>query len=360
AGVAETLGRGDTKMSVRMDTGLQIDLRVVPRESFGAAWQYFTGSKDHNVELRRRAKQRGLKINEYGVFRVEGATEHYLAGQSEEEVYGALDLPVFPPEIREARFEFRWAENGPLPRLVEEADILGDLHMHTTATDGTASLEAMAQAARTRGLKYIAITDHSQRVAMVRGLTPDRLLQQWACIDRLNAELAGSLTVLKGVECDILERGGLDLPDDVLAQADWVVASIHFGHRQPRDRITARLLEALAHPYVSAIAHPTGRAINYRDSYDVDMEAVLRAASVHGKFMELNANPSRLDLDDVHCAAAKELGVLVVINTDAHSVRDLALMRHGVQQARRGGLTHADVANTREWDELKPRIGRRR
>jgi DNA polymerase (family X) len=358
--VAETLARGDTKMSVRLQSNLQIDLRVVPRESFGAALQYFTGSKEHNVELRGRAKQRGLKINEYGVYRVDGPHEQRVAGDSEEDVYRTLGLPVFPPELREARQEFHWADSGTLPALVCDADIQGDLHMHTTETDGLATLTEMAAGARARGLKYIAITDHSKRVTMARGLDVKRLLRQWAAIDALNDTFDGHFRVLKGIEVDILEKGGLDLPDDVLAQADWVVASIHYGQKQPREQITARIVEALANPHVHAIAHPTGRLINRRDPYEVDVEAMLHSAQQYGKCMELNANPMRLDLDDVHAAAAKALGVPIAICTDAHSVDGLDVMRYGVLQARRAGLTKADVLNTRSWSALKKALGARR
>jgi DNA polymerase (family 10) len=358
--VAETLARGDTKMSVRLRSSLQIDLRVVARESFGAALQYFTGSKEHNVVLRGRAKQRGLKINEYGVYRVDGPHEECVAGASEEDVYRTLDLPVFPPELREARQEFRWADAGELPVLVTESDIQGDLHMHTTETDGLASLEEMAKAARGRGLKYIAITDHSKRVAMARGLDAARLLRQWTAIDALNATWGRGFRILKGIEVDILEKGGLDLPDEILAQADWVVASIHYGQKQSREQITARIVGALANPHVSAIAHPTGRLINRRDPYEVDVAAMLRAAQEYGKCLELNANPMRLDLDDVHCAAAKELGVPIAICTDAHSVEGLDVMRYGVLQARRAGLTRADVINTRSWSQRQKSLSHHR
>ncbi len=344
----EVLARGDTKMSVRLQGGLQVDLRVVEPRAFGAALQYFTGSKQHNVVLRGRAKQRGLKINEYGVFR----DDAYVCGRTEEEVYQALGLPWIPPELREARREFEWADTGQLPPLVALDDIRGDLHMHTSQTDGKATLEQMAAAAQQRGLKYIAITDHSKRVTMANGMDASRLRKQWDEIDRLNERLRG-FTVLKGVEVDILERGGLDLPDDVLAQADWVVASVHYGQNQSREQITRRIVEALENPWVCAIAHPTGRLINRREPYEVDMEAVFDAAARHGKLLELNANPLRLDLNDVHCAAAKERGIRIVISTDAHSVQDLALMRYGILQARRGGLTKDDVANTRTWAQMK-------
>lgn len=350
---SETFARGDTKMSIRLDTGLQVDLRVVPDESFGAALQYFTGSKQHNVVLRGRAKQHGLKINEYGVFRVDGEVETYIAGRTEADVYGALHLPVFAPESREARQEFLWADAGPLPELVCLEQIRGDLHMHTTATDGLATLEEMVSAAQQRGLDYVAITDHSQRVTMAHGLDPKRLLAQWAEIDAINEKLGRDFRVLKGIEVDILEDGRLDLPDDILAQSDWAVASIHYGQRQSQTQITGRLIGALAHPHVSAIAHPTGRLLNRRAPYDVDMDAVLAAAAKYGKIMELNAHPMRLDLNDVHCTAAKSRGVPIVISTDAHSTDGLQVMRFGVLQARRGGLTAADVANTRSWPQLK-------
>jgi DNA polymerase (family 10) len=363
--VKTVIGRGDTKMSVRTGESFQIDLRVVPAKSFGAALQYFTGSKEHNVTLRGRAKQQGLKINEYGVFRLAddggaSGSEEYVAGAAEEDVYQALGLPWIPPELREGRQEFPWADAGKLPQLIELADIQGDLHMHTTATDGTASLEEMVEAARRRGLRYIAITDHSQRVSMARGLNAHRLLAQWEEIDALNKRLhqegVRDFVVLKGIECDILEAGGMDLPDEVLSQADWVLASVHYGQRQSRAQITDRILGAIGNPCVKAVAHPTGRLLNQRDPYEVDMEAVIQAAVEHGKFLELNANPMRLDLNELHCAQAKAAGVPIVINTDAHSVEGFDVMRYGILQARRGGLTRADVANTLPWPEFSRRI----
>jgi len=359
-GVTDILARGGTKMSVRLESGLQIDLRVVPAESFGAALQYFTGSKDHNVVLRGMAKERGLKINEYGVYRVDkdqpDVDGESLAGRTEEDVYAVLELPCFPPEIREARQEFRWAQEGKLPELIELDDIVGDLHMHTTATDGKATLREMAAAARDRGLHYIAITDHSKRVSMAQGLDEKRLHRQWKEVDQLNDEL-DDLLVLKGVECDVLEKGGMDLPDDVLAEADWVVASLHYGQNQPRAQIMARLLEAIEHPHVSIIGHPTGRLINRREPYDVDIEQIIVAAAEQGKLLELNANPARLDLNDVHLAAASRHHVPVVISTDAHSVAGLDVMRYGVLQARRAGLTRNDVANTLPWEQVCRLIG---
>jgi DNA polymerase (family 10) len=381
--LATVLGRGDTKMSIRLGRGLQVDLRVVSPKSFGAALQNFTGSKDHNVVLRGMAKDRGLRINEYGLFLADpklgtsapssagGSTDrennavytnpdspNYIAGRTEEEVYAAMDLPFFPPEIREARQEFALAAAGALPKLIEVTDLVGDLHMHTTASDGKASLREMAVAAIERGLKFIAITDHSPRVSMANGLRPERLREQWAEIDQLNREL-GDFTILKGIECDILEKGGMDLPDDVLAEADWVIASVHYGQQQPGEQITDRILGALENPYVSIIAHPTGRLIGRREPYAVDLEAVFAAAARNRKLMEINANPARLDLDDVACAAAKRHGIPIVISSDAHSTKGLDVLRYGVLQARRGGLTPDDVANTRPWPEIKELIGRK-
>jgi DNA polymerase (family 10) len=357
-GVAEVIARGDTKMSVRLDTGMQVDLRVVPGESFGAALQYFTGSKDHNVIVRGRAKQEGLKVSEWGVFRVDDdGNETYLAGRTEKDVYAALGLPLFPPEIREARDEFRWAEEGKLPKLVTLDDIRGDLHMHTTASDGKASIEEMIAAAKVRGLQYIAITDHSKRVSMAGGLNPERLRAQWAEIDRVRNEIEG-IHVLKGIECDILERGGMDLPDDVLAEGDWIIASVHYGQNQSRQQITERILGAIENPHVDIVAHPTGRLINQREPYEVDIDQVIAAAAKHRKLLELNANPRRLDLNDIHCAAAKRHGVPIVISTDAHSTTGLDVMRYGVLQARRGGLTAVDVANTLPWQKFKKLLDR--
>jgi DNA polymerase (family 10) len=363
--LATVIGRGETKMSIRLGRGLQIDLRVVPAKSFGAALQYFTGSKDHNVVLRGMAKDRGLRINEYGVFRVGTASDaaekedsdadaglEYIAGRTEEELYATLDLPWFPPELREARKEFAWAAEGKLPKLVEVTDLVGDLHMHTTESDGKASLREMVVAAIDRGLRYVAITDHSPRVSMANGLNAARLRAQWDEIDKLKDEF-DDFTILKGIECDILEKGGMDLPDDVLAEADWVIASVHYGQQQSREQITDRILGAMENPNVSILAHPTGRLINRRESYAVDLEAVFAAAAKNGKLMEINANPARLDLDDVAAAAAKRHGIPLVISSDAHSTTGLDVLRYGVLQARRAGLTAADIANTLPWNKIK-------
>ena len=356
--------RGDTKTSIRGPRGMQIDLRVVPAASFGAALQYFTGSKEHNVKLRGRARDRGLTINEYGVFQLPAAGDDpdgpkgpSLAGQTEAEIYAAVGLPWIPPELREGRHEIELANHDALPDLVTVADIRGDLHMHTTATDGEDTLAEMVRAAIDRGLAYIAITDHGQRVTMAHGLDRRRLLEQWTAIDRLNDSLAADgkppIVVLKGIEVDLLEKGGLDLPDDVLAEADWVVASLHYGQNQPREKITARLIEAIENPHVAVIGHPTGRLINRRPAYDVDLEAVIAAAARTGTFLEINANPWRLDLDDRHAAAAKAAGVKLVISTDAHSTRGFDVLRCGVLQARRAGLEAKDVVNTRTLAGLR-------
>ena len=359
---AAVLQRGETRMSIRGPQNVQIDLRVVPPESFGAALQYFTGSKEHNVRLRSRARELGLTINEYGVHRL-GSDEAApprsgaVAGRTEADVYAAVGLPWIPPELREGGDELERAAAGKLPVLVELADMRGDLHMHTTATDGEDTLSDMVRAAASRGLEYVAITDHGQRVTMARGLDRDRLLRQWDEIDRLNEALAADgsppIVVLKGIEVDMLERGGLDLPDEVLGRADWVVASLHYGQNQPRDRITARIIEAIENPFVRVIGHPTGRLINRRPAYDVDIEAVIAAAARTGTFLEINANPWRLDLDDHHAAAARRAGVKLVISTDAHSTRGLDVMRCGILQARRAGLERDDVANTRTLAGLR-------
>ncbi len=362
--------RGDTKTSVRGPRDVQIDLRAVDHRSFGAALQYFTGSKEHNVRLRSRARDRGLTINEYGVHPLAAAADEAagqakgrsIAGATEAEVYEAVGLPWIPPELREGGDEIRLAERGELPRLVSLEDIRGDLHMHTTATDGEDTLAEMVRAAIARGLSYIAITDHGQRVTMARGLDAKRLLKQWGEIDRLNESLAKEgpppIVVLKGIEVDMLEKGGLDLPDTVLEQADWVVASLHYGQNQPRERITARIVEAIENPHVSAIGHPTGRLINRRPPYDVDIEAVIEAAARTGTFLEINANPWRLDLDDRHAAAAKKAGVTLVISTDAHSTQGLDVMRCGILQARRAGLEASDIANTRTLAGLRRLMSR--
>lgn len=345
-GLVSITARGDTKMSIRVDDQFQVDLRVVPAKSFGAALQYFTGSKDHNVAVRSLARKQGLTLNEYGVARLD-APEQYIAGATEEDVYAALELAWIAPELREGRKELTWAaKGGQFPDLIELSQIVCDLHMHTTATDGQNSIEEMASACRARGLKYIAITDHSQRVSMARGMSAERAMMQWEEIDQINASSRDGFRILKGIECDILEDGPLDLPDVVLAKADWVVASIHYGQKQSRDKITERVLGALANPHVDAIAHPTGRLLGQRPAYEIDMSAVIQCAAQNGKALELNANPMRLDLCELHLIAAAGAGVPICINSDAHSVDGLEVIRFGITQARRAGLLREQVLNT--------------
>jgi len=351
----EVIARGDTKMSIRVSNSFQVDMRVVPAESFGAALQYFTGSKEHNVEIRGRAKKMGLRINEYGVYREEDL-DHPVAGTTEESVYAAVHLPWIPPEMRESRGEIEMAEQGRLPNLITYADLRGDLHMHTTATDGENTLEEMVAAAQARGWEYIAITDHSQRVSVARGLDGPRLRKQWQEIDQLNKKLAGAFWIFKGIECDILEKGGMDLPDDVLAEADWVLASVHFGQQQSREQITDRILGALRHPSVCAVAHPTGRLLGRRPPYQVDLDAVMQAAQEYGKLLELNSNPARLDLNDVHCQMAVARGIPLVINSDAHAIANFDLLKFGIQTARRAHIQPSAVWNTLSCTELKKKL----
>jgi DNA polymerase (family 10) len=353
--VEKVLAQGETKQRVRLHSGIEMDLRVVPDESYGAALQYFTGSKEHGIVMRRRAQERGLKLNEYGLFRGHEA----VAGQNEEEVYAAVDLPWIPPELREDRGEFILAEEEALPDLIELDDMRGDLHMHTTATDGTATIREMIEAAKSRGLKYIAITDHSKRVAMAGGLDSDQLRKHWQDINEVRESVSG-IDVLCGIECDILEDATLDLPDDVLAEADWVLAVLHYGLKQPGETINQRLLTAIRNPHVDAIGHPTGRLLLKRRGADVGFDEVFRAAAVEGVMMEINAHPSRLDLDDVHASRARDLEIPIVINTDAHSTGGLDVMRYGVYQARRAGLTKNDVANTRTFKQFRKMLRRNR
>jgi DNA polymerase (family 10) len=346
--VEKVLMRGDTKMRVRLNSGVEMDLRVVPDESYGAALQYFTGSKEHNVTVRGRAKDLGLKVNEYGVFK----GDKQVAGATEEDVYAAIDLPWIPPELRENRLEFQYLDNGGLPDLITVDDIRGDLHMHTTASDGAATILEMAEAAKKRGLKYIAITDHSKRVSMANGLDADRLRKHWEEIRSVRDQIKG-IDILCGIECDILEDATMDLPDDVLEEADWVVAVLHYGLQQPRKQIMDRLLTAIRNPHVDIIGHPTGRLVGKRDGADVDISDMLKAAADHGVMMEINAHFKRLDLNEVNAAAAKDHGIPIVISTDAHNVNGFDVLQYGVDQARRAGLTKKDVANTRTLAQFR-------
>ena len=346
--VAEVLSAGSTRASVILKSGLQVDLRVVAQTSYGAALCYFTGSKAHNIAIRRIAQKLKLKVNEYGVFR----GSERIAGEDEESVYQSVGLPFIPPELREDRGEIEAAREKRLPKLVEFSDLRGDLHVHTRATDGHDSLRDMALAAKKLGLEYLAITEHSRHLTVAHGLDPLRLARQCEEIDRLNTELDG-ITLLKGIEVDILEDGSLDLPDEVLGRLDLVVGAVHSQFHLSRAKQTRRILRAMDHPHFTMLAHPSGRLIDRREPYDVDTLRIIRHAKQRGCFLELNAHPERLDLLDSHCQMAKEEGVLVSINSDAHSTFDFANLRYGVGQARRGWLEKDDVLNTRALAALR-------
>lgn len=367
SGAERVEGAGNTKGSIVLHSGLQVDLRVIPSRSFGAALQYFSGSKEHNVAVRTRAVRQGLRVNEWGVFRVPESEDdeplgkedgERLAGDTEQGVYEVLGMSWVPPELREDRGEVEAACGGELPELVSLADMRGDLQMHSTWSDGKASVEEMARACLERGYEYFALTDHSQAMAMVQGLTPARAREQWSEIEEVQ-ELVPGIRILKSVEVDILRDGSLDMPDDVLEQLDLVVISVHSFMDQNRKTMTERVLRAMQHPSVDILAHPTGRRINRREPFELDIEAVLEAAADLCLAVELNANPNRLDLSDVHVRRAKELAVPVVISTDAHLPRGLADMRFGVDQARRGWLEAGDVLNTRSVEEITGWLRRR-
>ncbi|HEY7293343.1 MAG TPA: DNA polymerase/3'-5' exonuclease PolX [Vicinamibacterales bacterium] len=353
--VERVLGRGETKSSVLLTGGFQADLRLVTPESRGAALQYFTGSKAHNIALRDRAIGRGFKLNEYGLFRV--ADDVKVAGEREEDIYAALGMAWIPPELRELRGEIEAAGAGALPDLIERTDIRGDLHMHTSETDGKEDIATMAAAAHAEGHEYIAITDHSQSLAMANGLDERRALAHAAQIRRLDAEGAG-VRLLAGIECDIRTDGSLDLADDCLASLDLVVASVHSGFQQDRQQMTDRLLRAIANPHVDILGHPTGRALLRRDPYPFDLEAVLDAARDNGVAIEINCQPHRLDLNDVQARLARDRGVRIVISSDAHSKQGLRFLQWGVKTARRAWIGKADVLNTRGFDEFRSLLRR--
>ena len=351
--VAEVTAHGPTRTAVILRSGLQVDLRVVPPESYGAALLYFTGSKAHNIALRGIANEHGWKLNEYGLFK----NDKPIAGATEEEIYDKLGLAYVPPELREDRGEIALARKNRLPRLVEFADMRGDLHAHSTWSDGTASIAEMAAAAKARGYEYIAITDHSRRVTVTHGLDPRRLAQQIVEIDRLNERLDG-ITVLKGIEVDILADGKLDLPDKILSRLDIVVASIHSYFDLTAAAQTERIIRAMDNRYLSILGHPTGRLLGERDPYALDIERIITAACDRGCFLEINSQPERLDLNDIHVQMAKDKGVKLAISTDAHSIETLGYMRFGIDQARRGWLTRDDVINTRSLPELRKLLKR--
>ena len=346
--VAEVRASGETRATVVLGSGLQVDLRVVPQSCYGAALMYFTGSKAHNIRLRRLAIERGLKLNEYGLFQ----GRRVIAAASEEEVYRALGLPWIAPELREDRGEIEAALANRLPRLIERGDLAGDLHAHTDWSDGTATLAAMAQAAKAQGLSYLAISDHSRRLTVAHGLDPQRLLRQCGEIAALNRELRG-IELLTGIEVDILDDGMLDLPDSALAPLDVVIAAVHSKFDLSRAAQTRRVLAALDHPKVKILAHPVGRLIGRREPYDVDMLAVIRKCRTRGIALELNAHPERLDLTDLACRMARDEGAGVVISSDAHGVHEFDHLAFGVGQARRGWLGKADVVNTRPLRQVR-------
>jgi DNA polymerase (family 10) len=351
--VKQILAQGDTRSTVMLRSGFQVDLRVVAQVSYGAALMYFTGSKEHNIALRRIALGRKLKINEYGVFR--GAKR--VAGRTEEEVFARVGLPYIEPELRENRGEIEAARRGELPHLLRLEDLRGDLHVHTRRTDGHDTIEELVEAAQQRGYDYIAITDHSKHVTIAHGLQPQQVREEIREIDRINRRLQG-FTVLKGTEVDILENGALDLPDDILADLDLTVCAVHYKFNLSREQQTDRILRAMESPYFRILAHPTGRLLNEREPYQVDMERIMQAARDRGCFLEVNAHPDRLDLNDLHCKRAKDLGAKVVLSTDTHRLGDLGYMRFGVGQARRGWLEADDVINTRSLRELRKLLRR--
>jgi DNA polymerase (family 10) len=339
--VDDIIARGSTKSSVRLMNGIQVDLRVLPPDSFGAGMQYFSGSQAHNVALRSLAKKKDLKLSEYGVF----SGEKKIAGKTEEEVYARLGLPLIPPELRENRGEVEAALGPGLPDLLVLDDIRGDLQMHTFASDGHNSIEEMALASMELGYEYIAITDHSQAETQAGGLKENEVLKHLEAIDAADKKIKG-IKILKGMEVDILKDGSLDYPDSILEKLDIVMVSIHSHFRISRDEQTKRIVRALEHPLVQVFAHPTGRLIQQRDPYDFDMRAAMEVSKEKGVALELNAYPDRLDLNDEHCRLAKELGIMIIISTDAHSTRQLDVMRYGIATARRGWLEKSDVLNT--------------
>jgi DNA polymerase (family 10) len=351
--VAEVVSRGTTRSTVILRGGLQVDLRVVPEASYGAAMHYFTGSKAHNIAVRKMGMAKGLKINEYGVFK----GKRRIAGRTEREVFARVGLPYIEPELREGTGEIEAARAGRLPKLVTTKDIRGDLHVHSKATDGRASIEEMARAARARGHAYLAITDHSKRVAIAHGLDAKRLARQIAEIEALNARLRG-IRILKSIEVDILPDGSLDLPDSILQELDLTVCSVHSRFDLPRERQTERIIRAMDNLNFNILGHPSGRLLGERPPYEVDMERVIRAARERDCFLEVNAQPQRLDLIDAHCRLAKDMGVKVAVSTDAHSIAGLDLLRFGVDQARRGWLEPDDVLNARPWREVEKLLKR--
>jgi DNA polymerase (family 10) len=351
--VRDVISKGETRSTVILKNGLQVDLRVVESASYGAALHYFTGSKAHNIHVRRMGQDQGLKINEYGVFR----GDKRIAGKTEEEVYAQVGLPYIEPELREDRGEIEAARTGKLPELIELDDIRGNLHSHTRASDGANTLREMAAAAKERGWAYLAVTDHSRAVRVANGLDEDRLAKQIDEIDAINDELEG-ITLLKSIEVDILEDGGLDLPDSILKRLDLRVCAVHSHFKLSRDKQTERVMRAMDNPCFTIMAHPTGRLIGTREAYAIDMERIIEHARQTGCVLEINAQPERLDLNDAHCKMARDAGVKLSIGTDAHTTGHLDFMRYGIDQARRGWVTADDVVNTRSLKDLRKLVAR--
>lgn len=344
--VKKVLSHGETKSSIILRSGLQVDLRVIPEQSYGAALNYFTGSKQHNIVIRKMGIDRGLKINEYGVFR----DDERIAGRTEQEVYDCVDLPYIIPELRENRGEFEAARRGELPDLVTREDLKGDLHSHTRETDGHNTIEEMAEAAMSLGYEYFGVSDHSKKVAMANGLDEERLSRQIEKIDRIQDKF--DIHILKGIEVDILEDGSLDLSDEILSRLDFTICSVHYKFNLPRDKQTERILKAMENPNFTILGHPTGRLLTKREPYQVDMEKIIKGARDTGTFIELNAHPMRLDITDIYAKMAKDEGVLIAIFTDAHRPSEFKYIKYGINQARRGWLEADDILNTRSYDQL--------
>lgn len=351
--IEEVDSKGTTRSTVRLHTGMQVDLRVVPQVSYGAALHYFTGSKSHNIAIRKIAVKKGYKINEYGLYK----DEKRIAGKTEEEIYDKVGLPYIPPELRENKGEIEAARKHKLPNLIALQDIRGDLHCHSKATDGHHTIEQMAKAARERGYEYISINDHSQRISVAHGLNKKRLMEQIKTIDKLNEQLK-DITILKSIEVDILQNGRLDLPDSILKELDFTVCAIHSNFELSHKKQTDRILRAMDNPYFTILAHPTNRLIHDREPIDIDLEKIMRMAKHSGCYLEINAQPSRLDLTDDACKLAKDIGTKLVISTDAHSTSDLDNMSFGINQARRGWLEADDIINTHNLEQLKKLLER--
>jgi DNA polymerase (family 10) len=352
--VEKVVSKGETRSTVILKTGLQVDLRVVPQAAFGAALHYFTGSKEHNIACRKIAVKKKYKLNEYGLFK----NDNRIAGRTEEEVYSELDLPYIEPELRENRGEIEAGKDRKLPNLITLEDIRGDLHVHTKATDGRYSLEDMVRGAEKKGYEYVAVTDHSKKVTVANGLDKKRLRRQIEEIDKLQDKFK-KIRILKSIELDILEDGSLDLPDDVLKELDFTVCSVHYNVNLSREKQTSRMLKAMDNPHVNIIGHPSGRLIHERKPLDLDMEKLMEAAAERHIHFEINSHPDRLDLDDAFCKLGKEIGIKMAVATDAHSIDDLDLIRFGVGQARRGWLEADDVINTLPWEKLKKELQRK-